>query len=127
MTSSAPIAGWKPSTGPVLLACSHPSRKGPNPLIVAGHPGLGLANHVGSRQMDVIEIEGMMETLAAIVIAAIAVPVVFLGFIMVPVLIWSIMAFLSSRPAPGAVHSGDLAELRLAFGLAGCRGKQRFG
>jgi hypothetical protein len=37
--------------------------------------------------MDVIEIEGMMETFAAIVVAAVVVPVVFLAIILVPVLV----------------------------------------
>jgi hypothetical protein len=48
--------------------------------------------------MDVIEIEGMMETFAAIVVAAVVVPVVFLGIILVPVLIAYIV---SSRANAG--------------------------
>jgi hypothetical protein len=46
------------------------------------------------RQTDVIEIEGMMETIAAIVVAAVVVLVVFLGIIMVAVLIGFILSFL---------------------------------
>jgi hypothetical protein len=49
---------------------------------------------VGSRQMNVIEIEGMMETFAAIVVAAVVVLVIFLGIIMVAVLIGFILSFL---------------------------------
>jgi hypothetical protein len=49
---------------------------------------------VGSRQTDVIEIEGMMETFAAIVVAAVVVLVVFLGIIVVAVLIGFILSFL---------------------------------
>ena len=49
---------------------------------------------VGSRQMGVIEIEGMMETFAAIVVAAVVVLVVFLGIIMVAALIGFILSFL---------------------------------
>jgi hypothetical protein len=60
--------------------------------------------------MDVIEIEGMMETLTAIVIAAVVVPLVLLGLILVPVLICFFPSFLSSRRAPGGVHSGTSAS-----------------
>jgi hypothetical protein len=49
---------------------------------------------VGSRQMGVIEIEGMMETFAAIVVAAVVVLVVLLGIIMVAVLMGFILSFL---------------------------------
>jgi hypothetical protein len=49
---------------------------------------------VGSRQMGVIEIERMMETFAAIVVAAVVVLVVFLGIIMVAALIGFILSFL---------------------------------
>jgi hypothetical protein len=49
---------------------------------------------IGSRQMDVIEIEGMMETFAAIVVAAVVVLFVVLGIIMVAVLIGFILSFL---------------------------------
>jgi hypothetical protein len=44
--------------------------------------------------MDVITIEGMMETLAAIVVAAVAVPLVLLGIILVEVLTGFILSFL---------------------------------
>jgi hypothetical protein len=44
--------------------------------------------------MGVIEIEGMMETFAAIVVAAVVVLVVFLGIIMVAALIGFILSFL---------------------------------
>jgi hypothetical protein len=46
------------------------------------------------RQMNVIEIEGMMETFAAIVVAAIFVPLVLLGIMLVEVLTGFILAFL---------------------------------
>jgi hypothetical protein len=49
---------------------------------------------VGSGQMDVIEIEGIMETLAAIVVAALVVPLVLLGSILVEVLTGFILSFL---------------------------------
>jgi hypothetical protein len=49
---------------------------------------------VGSRQMGVIEIERMMETFPAIVVAAVVVLVVFLGIIMVAALIGFILSFL---------------------------------
>jgi hypothetical protein len=67
----------------------------------------------------------MMETLAAIVIAAVVVPVVLTVIILVPVLICYFLSILSSRRASGAVASGDLAEQRLAFGLADCREERR--
>jgi hypothetical protein len=60
--------------------------------------------------MDVIEIEGMMETLAAIVIAAVVVPLVLLGLIVVPVLICLIPSSLASRRASSGVHSGISAS-----------------
>jgi hypothetical protein len=43
--------------------------------------------------MDVIEIEGMMETFAAIVVAAVVVPLVLLGIFSVTVLIGFILSF----------------------------------
>jgi hypothetical protein len=49
---------------------------------------------VGSRQMDVIEIEGIMETFAAIVVAAVVVLFVVLGILMVALLIGFILSFL---------------------------------
>lgn len=49
---------------------------------------------IGSGQMDVIEIEGMMEPFAAIVVAAVAVLLVVLGIMMVAVLIGFILSFL---------------------------------
>jgi hypothetical protein len=57
-----------------------------------------------------------METFAAIVIAAVLVPIVFLAFIIVPILIWFTPYFLSSRRTSAGVYSGDLGEQRLAFG-----------
>jgi hypothetical protein len=47
-----------------------------------------------SRQMDVIEIEGMMETFAAIVVAAVVVPLVLLGILLVEALTGFILSFL---------------------------------
>jgi hypothetical protein len=44
--------------------------------------------------MDVIEIEGIMETFAAIVVAAVVVPLVFLGILLVEVLTGFIASFL---------------------------------
>jgi hypothetical protein len=44
--------------------------------------------------MDVIRIEGMMETFAAIVVAVVIVALVFLGIIFVEVLIGFIVSFL---------------------------------
>jgi hypothetical protein len=44
--------------------------------------------------MDVIEIEGMMETFAAIVVAVVVVPLAFLGIILAEVLIGFILSFL---------------------------------
>jgi hypothetical protein len=44
--------------------------------------------------MDVIEIEGMMETFAAIVVAAVVVSVVFLGIMMMALLIGFVLSFL---------------------------------
>jgi hypothetical protein len=44
--------------------------------------------------MDVIEIEGMMETFAAIVVAAVVVSLVLLGIILVAVLIGFTLSFL---------------------------------
>ena len=44
--------------------------------------------------MDVIEIERMMETFAAIVVAAVLVPLVLLGIILVEALIGFILSFL---------------------------------
>jgi hypothetical protein len=43
--------------------------------------------------MDVIEIEGMMETFAAIVVAVVVVPLVLLGVVSVAVLIGFIVSF----------------------------------
>jgi hypothetical protein len=43
--------------------------------------------------MDVIEIEGMMETFAAIVVAAVVVPLVLLGIVSAAVLIGFIVSF----------------------------------
>jgi hypothetical protein len=47
-----------------------------------------------TRQMAVIEIEGMMETFAAIVVAAVVVSVVFLGIMMMALLIGFVLSFL---------------------------------
>jgi hypothetical protein len=44
--------------------------------------------------MGVIEVEGMMETFAAIVVAAVLVPLVLLGIILVEVLTGLILSFL---------------------------------
>ena len=44
--------------------------------------------------MDVIEIEGIMKTFAAIVVAAVVVPLVFLGILLVEVLTGFIASFL---------------------------------
>jgi hypothetical protein len=44
--------------------------------------------------MDVIEMERMMETFAAIVVAAVLVPLVFLGIILVEALTGFILSFL---------------------------------
>jgi hypothetical protein len=68
----------------------------PMAAISARPTGAAPAVQVVSRQMDVIEIEGMMETFAAIVVAAVVVPPVLLGIIFVPVLIAFILAFLST-------------------------------
>ena len=48
----------------------------------------------GAGQMDVIEIEGMMETFAAIVVAAVVVLFVVLGILMVALLIGFVLSFL---------------------------------
>jgi hypothetical protein len=66
----------------------------PVAAIPAGPAATAPAVPVGSRQMDVIEIEGMMETFAAIVVAAVVVLVVLLGIIMVAVLMGFILSFL---------------------------------
>lgn len=66
----------------------------PVAAIPARPAGTAPAVLVGSRQMDVIEREGMMETFAAIVVAAVVVLVVLLGVIMVTVLIGFILSFL---------------------------------
>jgi hypothetical protein len=49
---------------------------------------------VSSRQMDVITIEGMMETFAAIVVTAVVILLVLLGIIFVEVLTGFILSFL---------------------------------
>jgi hypothetical protein len=46
------------------------------------------------RQIDVIEIEGMMETFAAIVVAAVVVPLVLLEILLVEALTGFILSFL---------------------------------
>jgi hypothetical protein len=66
----------------------------PAAAIPARPAGTAPAVPVGSRQMDVIEIEGMMETFAAIVVAAVVVLLVVLGIIMLAVLIGSVLSFL---------------------------------
>ena len=52
----------------------------------------------------------MVETFEAIVIAAAAVPIVLLLFIMVPVLIWLTMSFLSQRQASDDAIQGTSAR-----------------
>jgi hypothetical protein len=54
--------------------------------------------------------ERMMETFVAIVIAAVVVPIVLLLFIMVPVLIWLTMSFLSQRQASDGPIQGTSAR-----------------
>jgi hypothetical protein len=44
--------------------------------------------------MDVITIDGMMETLAAIVVTAVVVPLVLLGILLVEVLTGFVLSFL---------------------------------
>jgi hypothetical protein len=66
----------------------------PVAAIPARPAGTAPAVPVGSRQMGVIEIEEMMETFTAIVVAAVVVLLVVLGIIMVTVLIGFILSFL---------------------------------
>jgi hypothetical protein len=56
--------------------------------------GYGTCSSGRSGQMDVITIEGMMETFAAIVVAVVIVALVFLGIIFVEVLTGFIASFL---------------------------------
>jgi hypothetical protein len=58
--------------------------------------GTAPAVPVGSGRMDVVEIEGMMETFLAIIVAVVIVSLVFLGIILVAVLIAYIMSFLQT-------------------------------
>jgi hypothetical protein len=67
-----------------------------------------------------------METFAAIVVAAVVVPLVLLGIFLVEVLTGFILVFpVDVGQPPGCVHSGDPVSCLLGFGLAGRRGEPR--